>query len=136
MTQHTPGPWIATCDNDDTEEANAIYAGDICIAHVGGEDEIRRRMFPGPVEPIGCTAGSDAMDEVDANARLMAAAPELKDRLDRLQRAAVTYLMIRDQREADEDEYAAAGYTYCQEQLEHAEQELRKVLREIAKVVA
>ena len=74
---HTPGPWIATCDDESTEEANAIYAGKIRIARVEGDDEIRRRNYPGDVEPIGCSASIDALDEVDANARLIAAAPEL-----------------------------------------------------------
>lgn len=74
---HTPGPWTATCDDDSTEEANAIYAGGICIARLTGEDEIRLRNYPGEVEPVGCTASTDALDEVDANARLIAASPDL-----------------------------------------------------------
>lgn len=76
-TPHTPGPWTATCDDDDTEEADMVYAGKIPIARVLGEDEIRHRINRGKPEKIGSTSGPDALDEVDANARLIAAAPAL-----------------------------------------------------------
>jgi hypothetical protein len=76
-TTHTPGPWIASCDDEDAEEANVILAKGVVIATVEDAPEIRRRKNRGKIEGPGCAAGADALDEVDANARLMAAAPDL-----------------------------------------------------------
>ena len=76
-TLHTPPPWLATCDDETTEDANEIRAGKLTLAIVCGESEIKERNLAGRVEGPGCQAGPDAADEVDANARLMSAAPDL-----------------------------------------------------------
>jgi hypothetical protein len=81
---HTPGPWIVECDNEQRDDgADEITANGIVIARVCGEDEIKARILKGRIEGPGCQAAADALDEVDANARLIAAAPrllaELKD---------------------------------------------------------
>lgn len=81
MSSHTPGPWLAACDCDDIDEPNGIYARigrhRVKIAEVVDADEIRSRHNRGRVERPGSTAGPDALDEADANARLIAAAPDL-----------------------------------------------------------
>ena len=78
---HTKGPWVASCDLDDCEEANAIFATigkrRVAIAYVVDADEIRQSHRGGRVESAGSTAGPDSLDEADDNARLIAAAPEL-----------------------------------------------------------
>jgi hypothetical protein len=79
IISHTPGPWRASCDDETIEEANSIYAGGICIASVDADTDIRKRNLAGKVEGPGSSAAADAMDEVDANARLIAAAPDLYD---------------------------------------------------------
>jgi hypothetical protein len=74
---HTPGPWTAGCDRDDIDESNVVLAGDVVIAHVVDAPEIRERHNRGRVEGPGSSAASDSLDEADANARMMAAAPAM-----------------------------------------------------------
>lgn len=71
-----PRPLRATC-NDDSEEANSIYAGDILVATMCGEDDIRRLLNKGKVEKPGSTHGPDSLDMVDALSRLFAASFDL-----------------------------------------------------------
>jgi hypothetical protein len=85
---HTPGPWLAECTNDDRDDgADEITANGVVIARVEGNDEIRQRMNKGEIEPIGSNFGADTLDEIDANACLMSAAPELLFVLDRILKA-------------------------------------------------
>lgn len=74
---YTPGKWVAGCDDDDCSDANVILADGVVIAHVVDAPEIRERHNKGKIEGPGCSAGADALDEVDANAKLMAMAPDL-----------------------------------------------------------
>lgn len=76
--KHTSGKWAAVVDDESRDDgSDEIVAGGIVIARVEGQDEIRRRILGGRVEGPGSTASIDAADEVDANARIMAAAPDL-----------------------------------------------------------
>lgn len=59
--QHTPGPWVAGIKDGDVER---ICAGGVCVAEV---------------LPTDCTP-----EEFEANARLIAAAPDLLEALERV----------------------------------------------------
>lgn len=76
MSEFTKGPWTAGCDRDDIDESNVILAGDVVIARVEDAPEIRERYRNGKIEGPGSTAACDSLDEVDANARLIASAPD------------------------------------------------------------
>ena len=58
-TQHTPGPWVVDHSHPDWVEGTTIWANDVVIAH----------------------AVADQHHETEANARLIAAAPEMLDLL-------------------------------------------------------
>ena len=83
MTGHTPGPWSVYC-NDSRGYKTGICAssdqlppGDECIAQIWAADD---RHFPGGVP------------EAEANARLIAAAPDLVQLLDDVSAALETAL--------------------------------------------
>lgn len=68
-TQHTPSPWTIS----EHEHANVIFSdnGVICdVFHANEDDDM--------------TASVESREESDANARLIAAAPELLSALERL----------------------------------------------------
>lgn len=54
-TQHTPGPWVVDRSHPDWVEGTTIWANDVVIAH----------------------AVADQHHQTEANARLIAAAPDL-----------------------------------------------------------
>jgi hypothetical protein len=67
---------------------------------------------------------SEAYDDEDETEVIAAARAERAE----LVAALRLYFAILDQRERDENEYAAAGTTYCTEQLQHAQGNLRAIL--------
>jgi hypothetical protein len=67
---HTPGPWtVQDCNVDDLQRPNrlmgpvVVYADDDCELH--------------PIADCSCNHTCREIDEAEANARLIAAAPEL-----------------------------------------------------------
>lgn len=82
MSKHTPGPWSIGDDNNATCE---VIAGPVAI----------------PLDRIGRSpdAGSEyiiSRDEMSANARLIAAAPDLLAALERLERLSGSAMMTDD----------------------------------------
>ena len=78
MTQHTPGPWRVDPDHcRDVQTADGAI--EICLAE-GGEP-YGKNLFSVP-----------SMEEAHANARLIAAAPDMLDELKNLRRAYVNLL--------------------------------------------
>ena len=61
MSKHTPGPWVSFRPNDMSDSLK-IYCGTHCIASVG--------------------MGDDPIEVINANAHLIAAAPDLYDALE------------------------------------------------------
>lgn len=90
MSKHTPAPWIVTATNA-ADGAN-IFAGKVRIGHTVYVPE------KGSMEPIIST------DEAHANARLIAAAPELLQALIVMVEQAGCYM---DDGEASEEEMRA-----------------------------
>lgn len=80
MSGHTPGPWVIDGDQIITAEAGIP----ICVLHM--EDEVE-------------WGGPDLIAEVEANARLIAAAPDLLAALKRLAAMLVTREDIEEARE-------------------------------------
>jgi hypothetical protein len=126
--QHTPGPWIgvnehgkynsdhawrASDEDKSSSEAAPIWAGGKVIALV----VYSSNRF-----------GLDAHTSIDANARLIAAAPDLLDELKRLRRAYVSLL------ETGRDRIIQAG-GQCDtvEAMEAADPHLKSSLAAIAK---
>jgi hypothetical protein len=84
MSTHTPGPWFAQ---------RAIGTDDMdCGWHI--EPEMVDYKYRGMVASVGDAEhiGGITHDERDANARLIAAAPDLLDALTRLVDRALAYL--------------------------------------------
>lgn len=111
-TKHTPEPWRAGCDDEETEEANVIMAGNIVVARVEDDEQIRRKHNKGKVEKAGSTAAADSLDEVDANARRIVACvnalaglnPEaVKDVVDEISNIAFTCEMTKCSTAGDGD---------------------------------
>lgn len=66
MTAHTPGPWTYEYENSDALSGGCWYS----IKAVGGDDDLLWFPYNGP---------RSSGEREEANARLMAAAPELLD---------------------------------------------------------
>lgn len=99
MSKHTPGPWdllpLAACQ--------AVQAGpDNRICHLPDHVE-----FDG--SPCGSIESQDkTQDEIDANARLIAAAPELLEALQRIMHYANTGASVCDVNTSEQPEFIAA----------------------------
>ena len=79
-TQHTPGPWYVGTEFND--QGRHIYAAQK-VRHEDGDE-----WHP----LIACTDDDERLVDWQANARLIAAAPDLLDELKRLRRAYVSLL--------------------------------------------
>lgn len=69
MNKHTPGPWLFCTANEGKCKCHTIMTDDLFIAtaHKYGDKELE--------DAAGCAPGDE--DEVQANVRLIAAAPQM-----------------------------------------------------------
>lgn len=89
--KHSPIPWTAACEDDDSDtNGDAIYDARGCLIARVEAGDIREKLCPG-VEPPGCTAGSDSLDEADDIARLIVRAVNSHQAMVGACRAAVEY---------------------------------------------
>lgn len=72
--QHTPGPWMQTCSGD--WQASNDYCSNVTWTGISGAD--------GSIVALPVTSGHHSDPTFDANARLIAAAPELLEALSRI----------------------------------------------------
>lgn len=90
-TKHTPGPWEAILDEKQPRRRGGVVAGRMALVRAGGD------------MCIDCTHSGNNYEEDAANARLIAAAPDLLAALESLLNAlpsATTHPAIQQARAA------------------------------------
>lgn len=78
-TKHTPGPWVISPASTNTATWDEIYSADMKVQICSMEMLKQRMMYI--EETIEQLEDTDEIDEAIANAKLIAAAPSMKNRI-------------------------------------------------------